>query len=1028
MMVTCMNDPGPIPDRLHAGQFINDPYYNPQYSVFCYENPFMPGDAAYLDTPVVPVSAFAEGYNPPDCAYPDTTPMIKSVLGDAIGGNANAKGPWVSLAGHSLTINAVGDQVVPDHAYSGPAASTAPYNQKTVTRHYGFGTGATVTIGGVAATCSGSDLQMTCTVPPTVPLCNVAQPSGPKCGELVVRAANGRQSIDAITVTVGGKTPTFVPGPNTTNNAIQNAIDSAAPGDLIIVGCAGPVGTTPAQTSCIYNEMVIMWQPVQLQGIGDGAVTLNANTHPAGKLLEPWRRKVNCLFGLALNGGFINNNASATNPNGTSAYNPYDPNGAFPTEFPSGECPFYGSVTGLLTTQSIVDPLMLEPVVGWDATLNGNIAELLQEPTLMGAYEGGGITVVAKGLENNNTANCNPIGNVGCIPLNALTGTTTNNGFNNGLGDCNPSSLFYRSNFLCNRSRIDGLTITNSSQGGGGIFVHGWAHNLEIANTHVTANGGTLTGGITIGQMETADPTLVGTVAQALAVDTHVNVHHNSVTSNAAYGDELNSNTPASAGGVTFCTGSDNYRFNFNWVCGNWSSGDGGGFSHHGFIWNGEIGNNWFVFNQSINPSLVTNGGGVAVLGAAPDGATPTINCENAAVDFDCPPALSDGTGPGLRIHDNVFQGNTSEEGSGGGLALLHVNGNDILNNPSTPGTCRPGTTDWYCVSITNNIFANNVAGWTGGAVSLLDAVVVNFTNNTVASNDSTASAGVVFDSLGTPNGNIPAPGNPRPNGTPCDPNNNPSCTGSAVTTSQIQPAGLVTEHHSANLARAFTNPSVVCPAGHALCTAFSNPVLANDIFWQNRSFYITAAPVVQLNPVLSQGTTGACTGTGSPTYWDIGVYNDTSATNHQSGLTLTPTHSIITSGYNGNGNRSANPGFGAQYCNGSRVPPEIAPALCSGTNGHANAQGCIQPGTVGVSMTVPGGVPDSLTPPLPAFTLTPAATIDEGSNWINMFYGPLSLSNATLSHTTNTPQTPLGNYNHTGASGANLAPPYPNQ
>src|SRR5207244_802643 len=228
-------------------------------------------------------------------------------------------------------------------------------------------------------------------------------------------------------------------------------------------------------------------------------------------------------------------------------------------------------------------------------------------------------------------------------------------------------------------------------------------------------------------------------------------------------------------------------------------------------------------------------------------------------------------------------------------------------------------------------------------------------------------------------------------------PNNNPSCTGSAGTTAQIQPAGLVTEHHSANLARAFTNPSVVCPAGHALCTAFSNPVLANDIFWQNRSFYITAAPVVQLNPVLSQGTTGACTGTGSPTYWDIGVYNDTSATNHQSGLTLTPTNSILTGG--------TNPGFGAQYCNGSRVPPEIAPALCSGTNGHANAQGCIQPGTVGVSMTVPGGVPDSLTPPLPAFTLTPAATIDEGSNWINMFYGPLSLSNATLSHTTNTLQ-----------------------
>ena len=79
--------------------------------------------------------------------------------------------------------------------------------------------------------------------------------------------------------------------------------------------------------------------------------------------------------------------------------------------------------------------------------------------------------------------------------------------------------------------------------------------------------------------------------------------------------------------------------------------------------------------------------------------------------------------------------------------------------------------------------------------------------------------------------------------------------------------------------------------------------------------------------------------------------------------------------------------------------------------------------------MTVPGGVPDSTYPPIPAFTLTPAATIDEGSNWINMFYGPLSLSNATLAHTSGTVQTPLGNYNNTaaGPSGANLAAPYPN-
>src|SRR5438105_11976956 len=88
--IFCMNVPGPIKDTNPAsptcGQMITDPYYNPNYSDFCYEWSLMPGDTAYLDTPVVPTAAFAEGYNPPDCAYPDGTPEIKEVDGDGGGG------------------------------------------------------------------------------------------------------------------------------------------------------------------------------------------------------------------------------------------------------------------------------------------------------------------------------------------------------------------------------------------------------------------------------------------------------------------------------------------------------------------------------------------------------------------------------------------------------------------------------------------------------------------------------------------------------------------------------------------------------------------------------------------------------------------------------------------------------------------------------------------------------------------------------------------------------------------------------
>ncbi|MDP1363062.1 hypothetical protein, partial [Klebsiella variicola] len=54
MMVACMNDPD-LPDPAHPGQTIRDPLYNPAYSQFCYEIPFMPGQTQYMDTPVVPV-------------------------------------------------------------------------------------------------------------------------------------------------------------------------------------------------------------------------------------------------------------------------------------------------------------------------------------------------------------------------------------------------------------------------------------------------------------------------------------------------------------------------------------------------------------------------------------------------------------------------------------------------------------------------------------------------------------------------------------------------------------------------------------------------------------------------------------------------------------------------------------------------------------------------------------------------------------------------------------------------------------
>ena len=1019
MMVTCMNDPGPILDG--SGTMITDPLYNPEYSQFCYEIPFMPGQTQYMDTPVVPTSAFAgAGYNNPDCAYPDATPAIREVDGDGVG-------PWVSAAGHTIMITALGDQSVPNYGYSGPSAATAPFNQKNVSRHYGFGsTQGSVSIGGITApVTSWSDSQIAVTVPAGVPPCNIQQQAqyggtSAQCGELVITASNGKQSIDSVTVTVGGKTPTHV----LPSGTIQGAIDAASPGDLIIVN----PGT--------YSELLIMWKPVRLQGVGSASSIINANAHPAGKL-DPWRAKVNCLFGLALNGqpySTPGNLVPLPGGGGSEPLNLYDPTGAT-------TC---GGWTGFNATPNNpqVDRLPLESLVGWDTTVNGNLAELLQEPSLMGAYEGAGITVLAKGVRyppgvevfgacNCDTASGSFTAHEGQMPV--PTVELSKNDCS--ISATNPTNPF-PSNFQCNPSSIDGLAVTNSSQGGGGIFIHAWAHNLEIANNRIYNNAGTMTGGITVGQAESPDALLAGnggdpigynggtlagfdqqpwTCVPGAVIQTtstpfgydevvlppgfisgqqlpycynlNVNVHNNAITRNSSLGDEAFSSTPAGAGGVTFCTGADYYKFNYNWVCGNLSTGDGGGMAHLGFSFNGDIEHNTILFNQSTNPTISTNGGGVVVMTTAPDGASATQPECGSVTDIDCAPGLGDGTGPGLTINANLIMGNAAESGSGGGIRFQGVNGTEISRFPLI-------SAQWYGVTVTNNIIANNVAGWDGAGISLQDALAVNLINNTVISNDSTASAGVLFNTLGAPLASSPGATNQT----------------TSTTTSAPQPAGLVAIQNSPPLIASLP-ATVLCPLGHAVglniingaCRKFSVPLLYNNVFWQNRSFFIGVGSlgtgtqnqqnVVSLynaftsTAAVTQPTTDSTAGNGTGTvisggtgacvtpvsYWDIGVRGDTGPSNHGSGLMLAPAYSVISdaSDYPGGNNTSSNPTVLSQYCNGSRTPPEFK----------------------SLGYQVPPGISDA-TVPNPIFNLTPSATVDEGNNWINISWGPLALTN----------------------------------
>src|SRR5258706_2731024 len=87
--------------------------------------------------------------------------------------------------------------------------------------------------------------------------------------------------------------------------------------------------------------------------------------------MAPWRTQVACLLGQGTTGAAV---ASTT---------------------PTFEATYSGRNNQYLRS----DRIPFEAIVGWDATGNGNLAQLLQEPTLMGAYEGAGVTVVGRGIK-----------------------------------------------------------------------------------------------------------------------------------------------------------------------------------------------------------------------------------------------------------------------------------------------------------------------------------------------------------------------------------------------------------------------------------------------------------------------------------------------------------------------------------------------------------------------------------------------------------------------------------------------------
>jgi uncharacterized repeat protein (TIGR01451 family) len=323
---------------------------------------------------------------------------------------------------------------------------------------------------------------------------------------------------------------------------------------------------------------------------------------------------------------------------------------------------------------------------------------------------------------------------------------------------------------------------------------------------------------------------------------------------------------------------------------------------------------------------------------------------------------VSLGTGD-LTIDANLVRGNFAEGGHGGGIRLQQVNGAEIQATLNNGGNAVPAR--WHQVTVTNNMIVDNVAGYAGGGIALADTVRAFIDNNTVASNDSTGIAGAVLAAAVAPQ----TSGVGRPS-----------------------PSGIVSEPTSQALINQFTSN------GQRTTNAISQPVeLVNNIFWQNRSFFYDGAGHLCVGNSLAD-VTPTCTATAkiSPTdtrpalpaqtfsgqcvtgtkYWDLGVLGDTSPT--PGSTHLTPSYSVVTAGYTTGytGNTNTNPLLVNQYCNGSRVVPELG--------------GVINPPSV--------------------LNLAVAATVDEGNNYVNLRYGPLYVENPVNSTT-------FGDYHLSGTS-----------
>ena len=305
-----------------------------------------------------------------------------------------------------------------------------------ITRDFGFGSiEGTVTLDGIPITIdSWTDGTIAASV-------SVGASTGTL---LVTRSDSGVTTEVGVTLNIENCTTTTVLNvPSTQFSTIQSAIDAAEAGDLILVAA----GT--------YNENVVMYKPVRLQGAGNGSTFINANPSPTERL-QAWHARLDALGATDLvNFLLFDPFTTAETPGfivlGETVY----PNGTDVAPLPGTKTFNPGNSFSAPQAQAVIDGF-----------------------TISGSKVGGGIFVFGNAddlvISNNEIT-----GNSGSFAGGISIGSE-------GVDDFQNLNAVIRGNKIHRNSGI---------QGPGGIAMHEGSDNYLVENNLVTGNLGRFNGG-----------------------------------------------------------------------------------------------------------------------------------------------------------------------------------------------------------------------------------------------------------------------------------------------------------------------------------------------------------------------------------------------------------------------------------------------------------------------------------------------------------------------------------------------------